>query len=481
MSAQTIQQLLQSATLLHQAGQLNQAEAQYQEILQIDPSHADALHLLGVIACQRGQYERGLELILTAVTFSPHRSDYHSTMGNALSGLKRWTEAIAAHRRAFDFDPSNLGALNNLAVALGHDDQTEESLECFEQLIAAKGDVAPWHANRADVLREAGKFSAAIDSLRRAIALQPDLAGAHIKLASALLSLGQFAQGWREFEWRFRAGTVADPTVGDSAPVWDGSSLAGKTLLIQPEQGFGDYLQLARYFPLLAKKGSMVIARCPPELRRLIERVPGVKQTITTDEPIPPHDLQIPIFSLPLRFHTDAKTIPRAIPYITADPQKAARYATNTGRKRIGLAWAGFTGHGNDRRRSCPADQFNTLAEIDGVDFYRLQMPPSLAPPSALALIDHTATLADFDETAALIANLDLVITVDTSIAHLAGAMGKPVWILLPFAADWRWQTHREDSPWYPTARLFRQTIAGDWAGAMERVRDALRDKTDPG
>jgi len=184
--------------------------------------------------------------------------------------------------------------------------------------------------------------------------------------------------------------------------------------------------------------------------------------------------LQIPIFSLPLLFETQEQTIPREIPYLFADEKKSARYATSSSRKRVGLVWAGSAAHGNDRRRSCPVEELNALSEIDGVDFYRLQLPGNLPPPSQLPLIDHTADFKDFDDTAALVANLDLVISVDTSVAHLAGAMGKPVWILLPFIAEWRWMTDRRDSPWYPTARLFRQSTPNDWSGVMQKVRRAL-------
>ena len=200
----------------------------------------------------------------------------------------------------------------------------------------------------------------------------------------------------------------------------------------------------------------------------------GVHQVVATNEPIPPHDLQVPIFSLPLLFKTEEQTIPRTIPYIFADEKKSARYASGTARKRVGLAWAGSAAHGNDRRRSCPVEELNALVGIDGIDFYRLQLPGNLPPPSQLVLIDHTADFHDFDDTAALVANLDLVISVDTSVAHLAGAMGTPVWILLPFTAEWRWMTDRRDSLWYPTARLFRQSVPNDWSGVMHQVRDAM-------
>ena len=474
MNAKIARDLIASAARLHQAGQLEQAEKIYQQVLIVRPNQADAVHLLGVIACQRQQLDRGLELISRAILLSPTTGEYHNSLGNVLSGLKRMEEAIASYRRAYELDPKNLAALNNLAMALGHEDFTAESLALFDRLIAIKNDVGPWHTNRGGIQYNAGMLTAAIESQRRAIALQPDLAGAHTKLATALLSLGQFAEGWKEYTWRFVGGATANPALEDAAPVWDGSPIAGKTLLVQGEQGLGDVLQCARYLPLIAEQGVTVIVRCKPSLKMLLGRVAGVAQTLSVGEPIPPHDLQVPIFSLPLIFQTDEQTIPRAIPYLFADENKAKKYGGGGSVKRVGLAWAGSEEHGNNRRRSCPAEALNALAGIENIEFHRLQLPRTLPGPSGLTLIDHTVELHDFDDTAALVSNLDLVISVDTSIVHLAGAMGKPVWVLLPFAAEWRWLTQREDSPWYPTARLFRQTSAGDWNGVMQRVRSVL-------
>jgi hypothetical protein len=224
----------------------------------------------------------------------------------------------------------------------------------------------------------------------------------------------------------------------------------------------------------MVAQGAKVVLRCQPELRTLLQRLPVASSVVANDEPIPPHDLQVPVFSLPLLFDTREETIPRTIPYLFADEENAARFGSADDRLRVGLVWAGSTGHGNNRRRSCPADEFNELAGIEKIDFYRLQMPADLPGPSALKLTDRTAELNNFDDTAALISNLDLVISVDTSVAHLAGAMGKSVWILLPFAAEWRWMTGRDDSPWYASALLFRQTTPGDWRGVLQRVREEL-------
>jgi hypothetical protein len=244
-------------------------------------------------------------------------------------------------------------------------------------------------------------------------------------------------------------------------------------VLIRAEQGFGDAIQFIRYAPLIEKNGGHIIVQCQPALSRLLSKVAGVDEIIGPDEPLPAHDLQLPILSFPLVFNTTMETIPHRVPYLHASGG-GLRLPESPGIKRIGLAWAGNPNHANDRRRSIDPQLLSILGKIPNVEFHRLQLPASLPAPPGLHLIDHTNESADFQDTADLIAQMDLVISVDTAVAHLAGAMGKPTWILLPFAAEWRWLEQRSDSPWYPTARLFRQTKPGDWAGVLSKVREAI-------
>jgi Flp pilus assembly protein TadD len=469
MSSKAINDAMQSALRFHNAGDLNSAQRTYEQILRVHPAHADAVHLLGVIACQRREFVRGVEWVSRAISLSPNQSAYHNSLGNGLRGLNKLTEAISAYRRAFELDSKNLQALNNLAVALDDAGQIDESLTYFDRLIAVKSDVPEWHTNRGSALLNARQVEAAIASFRTALSLRPSFATAHAKLSAALLLSGNFSEGWGEAEWRFRVGLMTDPGIAGGNPRWDGSPLQDRTLLIYAEQGFGDCIQFVRYAAMIPRDAGKVILQCEAPLKRLSSCVSGVDQVVTTDESTPPHDVQIPILSFPLVFQTDESSIPRRVPYILVDSQPS----TND-RPRVGLVWAGNPAHANDHRRSCPADEFNALAEVDGIEFFRLQFPASLPSPSAFQLIDQIAELQDFADTAALVSTLDLVISVDTAVAHLAGAMGKPVWILLPFAGEWRWMTGREDSPWYPTARLFRQSLPGDWAGVLQRVRDAL-------
>jgi Flp pilus assembly protein TadD len=477
MNAKAFRELLHSATRLHHAGHLDRAEQIYQQILSARPGQAEVVHLLGVIACQRQQFDRAVSLVSRAISSSPKESAYHNTLGNALRGLgdNRLTDAIAAYRRAVELDAGNLEALNNLALALDSADQTAEAVACFDRLIAARDNIAQWHANRGNVQINAAQADAAIASFRRALQLQPDFPQVRARLGMALLSKGEFAEGWPLNEWRFHTGIMPDPTAGDPSPRWNGEKLAGRTLLIRTEQGFGDSIQFVRYVRLIEKDGGKIVLQCQPALQRLFRSNMSDDEVIALGQAVPQHDLQIPILSLPLALWATVPTLPPQIPPINPGPEIcdawAARLPSRNGKLRIGIAWAGNPGHGNDRRRSCPANMFNTLYDIPNLEFHRLQLPSNLAPPSALTLIDPTDQLKDFADTAGLISQLDLVISVDTAIAHLAGAMGKPVWMLLPFAAEWRWMTGRVDTPWYPSARLFRQETSGDWTGVLQKVK----------
>jgi len=280
---------------------------------------------------------------------------------------------------------------------------------------------------------------------------------------------GDFPAGWAEHEWRWQCkGRPRLPSL--PAPRWHGEALAGRTLLILAEQGIGDTIQFVRYVPLLAARGGRMMLSCPPELYRLMQgqKLPGLSQLTPVANPQSGYDLHCPLMGLPLCFGTTPGSIPAKVPYIAADPELTGqwrdRIASADARPRVGIAWAGNRAHTNDRNRSLPATYLSALAGVSGVVFHSLQKsqsPGTVETPPALALQDNTATLADMADTAALIANLDLVISVDTAVAHLAGAMGKPVWLLLPFAPDWRWFLARPDSPWYPTMRLFRQPKRG--------------------
>ena len=310
--------------------------------------------------------------------------------------------------------------------------------------------------------------------LRKPCILSPDNAVFHWNLSLALLLSGNFEEGWKEYEWRQKVKDFPNRIV--SQPLWDGSDIAGQTILLQAEQGYGDTIQFIRYASMVAQRGANVIVSCQNELTSLLKKVDGIHHVAGYHEPIPEFDVYCPLLSLPLIFHTTVESIPAHVPYIKPEPSLfqhwRAKIQNHVSRLKIGLVWAGR------EQRSCPLELFTPLAEIHYSTFYSLQKGEAAEqaknPPEGMKLIDYTEDIHDFSDTAAFIENLDLVISVDTAVAHLAGALGKPVWTLLPFVPDWRWLLNRDDSPWYPTMRLFRQPSPGDWESVIARIAQDL-------
>jgi tetratricopeptide (TPR) repeat protein len=444
------EQRLQQALVLHRRGTADDrvaAEAIYREVLALQPGNALAQHFLGVIHYQRRELAAALPLLEQSAAAQPTEAEFQNNLGLALAAADRETDAVAAYRAALSLKPDHAVAWNNFGLAL-----------------QAQNDVR-----------------LAIDAFRHALALKPDFAHARWNLALALLLDGQFAEGWREYDARLALPELGrDRHVLPGAP-WDGSSPAGKTLLLYPEQGLGDALQFARYAAVLADAGVRCIIRCSEALSPLLATIPGVTEVCRDDEPPPRYDAHLPLLSLPRVFGTTPETIPATVPYIAvADPKRAASRAavTQAGAGRtVGLAWAGNPAHANDRHRSVPLAALAPWFAVPGIAWFSLQQGEAAAQiaatPGAGQLVPLPSDAALVD-TAALIAELDLVITVDTSIAHLAGALGRPAWVMLPFAPDWRWQLGRDDSPWYPTLRLFRQPRPRDWRSVVARVQARL-------
>jgi len=338
--------------------------------------------------------------------------------------------------------------------------------------------------NRGNALQALKRHAEALQSYAQALALEPDDAQAHWNEALTRLALGDYRRGWAKYEWRWRNPALGMDARLSDRPQWSGTAdLAGKTVLVHAEQGFGDALQFIRYAPRVAALGARVLVACAPQLRALFEGVEGVAQALVPDAgAIPDFDFHIPLMSLPLAFGTTLDTIPDGTAYLPADTTAVrawqSRMAPHQGR-RIGLAWSGNPKFGRARIKACPVGLMARLAAVAGCVFVSLQTGEAAAETAALrhsgsTVLDYTAELGDFKATAALVAALDLVISVDTAVAHLAGALGKPVWILLPYAADWRWLVDREDSPWYPSARLLRQPRRGDWDAVIARATAEL-------
>jgi tetratricopeptide (TPR) repeat protein len=480
------------AVMLRELARLDEAVASFDRAIALDPNAAEAHGGRGVALRELGRAEEALASCARAVALRPDDAEAHYNQAIALRELGRSEEALAGYDRAIALKPDYAEAHSNRGNALCELRRYGEALISYERAIALKPDYAEAYRNRGVLLMDFRRLADAGADFDRAIALKPDYAEARYNRAVSRLMAGDYAQGWAEYEWRWRAGRGgAGRDLG--APLWlGGEDLEGRTVLLHAEQGLGDVLQFCRYVPQVAALGARVVLEVYPGLDRLLARLRGVDEIVVRGRPLPPHDLQTPLASLPLALGGAGPEEDQGA-YLSADPQaKAAwarRLAADGASLRVGLCWAGGTrpdqavADAIDRRRSLPLEAFAPLAGIEGVSFYSLQKgPPSAQLAQALArgwsgppIIDLTADMNDFADTAALVAHLDLVITCDTAVAHLAGALGKPVWILNRYDACWRWLTDRVDSPWYPSARLFRQSAPGDWGGAVDQAREALR------
>jgi Flp pilus assembly protein TadD len=464
----------------HRAGRRAEAEKIYRQILSEQPDYADALHLLGVVLGEKGQPQLAIELIGRAIALRPQVPDYHANLGEFLRRAGQLEPSAASFRHAIALKADDAVFHNGLGVTLAKSWQTEAAIAAFRNAIRLKSDYADAHSNLGSALRSAGRYQEAINAYSTAIALKPDYATAHHNLSHLYLLLGDYRRGWAEFEWRLQVPSVVAPRRFDR-PRWDGGDLAGKTIFVHAEQAFGDMIQFARFIPQLAPRGATVIFESLPELARLLE---GFGRIVVLGQPIPAHDVHCSLLSLGGILGVSAQSIPVPIPYLKADPKLAEqwsrRFDSGDARLRVGLVWGGRALP--DPNRAIRLKQLAPLASAGKAAFYSLQKGEPSAeaadPPPGMQLTDWANELKDFSDTAALVANLDLLITVDTAAAHLAGAMGKPVWLLLPFVPDWRWMLDREDSPWYPTMRLFRQQEPGKWEAALDRLRAALSERT---
>ena len=443
-----IRWMLSVALKHHQLNHVVHANTIYGLILHEQPQNAVAMQYSGVIAYQSGAHEKALKLIEQAIQIQPSIPDFHNNLGLVF-------QAIGDHQRA---------------------------TECYRQAIALNANYVDAYNNLGLILEATGRPAEAVTYYERAIALRPDFAQAHWNLSLALLVTGNFSRGWDEYEWRLKTPELAGEGNRFTRPLWNGEDLHGKTILLHAEQGFGDAIQFIRYAPMLASLGGQIIFECKPALKRLFNEVEGIHEIILRGESLPQYDFHCPLLSLPSKLHTAEGKIPVTAPYLSLDEglvEDWRKRMPNTGSAlKVGLMWAGSPGNKNNLNRSIPLSQLDLLGTVDNVVFFNLQKGSGVAqandPLANLHFIGLTEDIGDFASTAALIANLDLVICVDTSVAHLAGAIGKPTWVLLPFAADWRWLLEREDSPWYPSLRLFRQCNIGDWKEVVARVRDAL-------
>jgi len=450
-AARTKEQWAAAGVEAHKAGRLDEAERCYREALAIDPGFAFAIHYLGVATEQRGRPQDAMPLLDRAVELSPLEPEFHNNRGLALYSLQRDREAADAHRRAIELQPRHAGAYSNLGRTL-----------------QALGDV-----------------DGAVAALRQGLAIAPDFPALHWNLGLALLLAGDYAGGWPEYEWRLRTPEFAHALPYYPGPLWNGESLAGRTLLLTAEQGLGDAIQFLRFAQHVAARGARAIAMVPPALRNLAATVPGIAEAHATGAPLPAYDLHVSLMSLPHRLGLALGDVAVPVPYMSADPSRIAEARAAIAREAkgaisVGVAWAGAPGNTINARRSMPLPALAPLLDLDGVRLFSLKREGEALTADDASWSQRLANLElrnDLDGIAAMIACLDLVISVDTSIAHLAGALGRRVFVLNSFVPDWRWMLERADSPWYPTARLFRQQSPGDWSHPVASAVAALREE----
>ncbi|MBK6982345.1 MAG: glycosyltransferase family protein [Betaproteobacteria bacterium] len=463
-------------------GRTAEALAAYERAVALAPSDAQARHNLGTTLVELKRPVEALAAFDEAVALNPRYARAFSGRGVALWNLGRLDEALESCDRALALDPAAPGAWINRAIVLLDLDRPAEALESCDRSLALEPADANAHYNRGNALRELGRLDEAVAGFERAVALDPMHAAAHWNLADGLLTRGQFARGWDEYEWRWRLASRSSLRREIPAPLWLGKeALEGRTILLHSELGLGDTLQFCRYAALVARRGAKVVLEVQAPLVEFLRTLEGPEEVLASGAALPPLDFHCPLMSLPLAFRTDVSDVPAEVPYLRADPARAAAWRERLGAgslAKVGIAWSGSTGLRNDRRSMALADMLPLLGP--GADWISLQKEVRDADSALLAqradLRDFAAELTDFAETAALVEALDLVVTVDTSVAHVAGALGKPVWILLPHVPhDWRWLRDRDDSLWYPGARLFRQPTPGDWAGVIRAVAERLR------
>jgi tetratricopeptide (TPR) repeat protein len=449
----------------------------------LQPASAQAWGNLGIALRATGQPQQAIEAYKRATALEPLSAETHMNLGVALDAVGQRYNAIAAYRRAIAIDPNLANAHYNLANALADSDDPEAAADGYRRAIQLRDHFVAAHSNLGKALTRLGRIDEAMGCYNRAIELDPQSAQPRWNRGLAQLLQGNFEQGWDGYEWRNRQLPRDSPLTPQLQ--WNGESLKGRTILLHTEQGLGDAVQMVRYVPRVSARGRRVILQCHHELIEIFKTLTGVHALLAHGDPPPAWDVHCPLMSLPRAFGTRLDSIPADIPYLVPDPSRVENWQERLGAprgQRIGLAWAGAPEHQYDRQRSINLSFFAPLFDLPSVQFFSLQKGAAAKQMESLATgnrpIDYTTMLVNYAETAALISQMDLVISVDTSVAHVAGAMGKPVWMLLAYAPDWRWLLQRSDSPWYPTMRLFRQPIRGDWASVITRVANELKKLT---
>ena len=472
---------------LHRGNRVVEAEPYYRRAIVLDPGFAEAWMNLGLVVLAQGRSDEALFCEREALRLDPDSADAQNNLGMAHYARGHIAEAENCFRAALRVRPDHANATLNLGSTRQILSHVEDAEMLFRRALRLGVDPARANSNLALALMEQVRPAAAEACCRTALALRPEYAEARVNLALALLTMGRLEEGWAEYEGRWAVEAMAARMPALAQPRWTGQALNGETVLLYAEQGFGDTLQFCRYAPMVAEAGGRVVLVVPKPLRRLLTTLDGVAEVLTDEDDVAgPFDYHCPLLSLPLAFGTRMETIPAPAGYLRGDPAPWADFLGGLPGLKVGLVWAGKSRTAQpqavaiDKRRSMRLADMAPLLSVPGCSFVSLQLGPAAAQlhdlPAAGAMHDVSGRLGDWADTAGLIMGLDLVIAVDTAVAHLAGALGKTVWLLNRFDSCWRWFVGREDSPWYPTMRLFRQGRRGDWAGVVEQAALALRD-----
>ena len=470
-------------TTLGRLGKLDEAGLSFARALELKPSDAGTQYNVGFVLEKQGRYDQALAAYEQALKLNPASAEILNSLSMVLFALSRMEDALAAAERAVTIKPGYADAWNNRGTALLQLHRPVEALACYERTLSLSPSHTAGLMNRGNTLVRLKRRDQALPDYARAQALQPDLGDAHWGEALCRLYGGDFAMGWQKYEWRWQIRPYTVRTF--ASPLWLGAEdIAGKTILLYGEQGYGDALQFCRYVPLVAARGAKVVVEVPEVLKPLVSSIVGASAVYAQGDVLPDTDFHCPLLSLPLALGTTIDSIPAQVPYLAAPAEASARWRErlhDTPRPRIGLCWRAGERHQGEMHRSISPAALAPLLDC-GVTIVSLQKDMRPEDQEWLAahpaILDFNTDLTDFADTAALAGELDLVITVDTSVAHLAGALGLRVWILLSYIGDWRWMHDRDDSPWYPTARLYRQTEINDWTGVIARVAADLSSLT---
>jgi Tfp pilus assembly protein PilF len=474
---------LMAARACHEAGDLAEAAQIYRQIIDADPNNFDAWHLLGVLASQCGRQHEAVKCIEKALDLCPNHAEAHSNLGLVLKDLGELDRAVARCSRAVQLCPQSAQIHYNLGSVFQQQDASDRAAKCYLRAIELQPDHSDAYNNLGLVRREQGRFDEAAACFQQALNLNPSSFQAHMNLGNLSLLRGEFDQGWQEYEWRWKPGLLPPRDFG--RPRWNGEDVKGKTVLLYGEQGLGDTIQFIRYAAMVNDLGATVMIEEQARMLPLLSSCRGIDRLVAGGNRLPAVDFVSPLLSLPQIFQTTVETIPARVPYLFSDSTLISQWHNmlrSVKGFRIGINRAGRSDPGPHKQRDIPPEHFLGLGAVPGVRLISLQKgggDPLLALRAGG--VDFGEELdtqhGAFMDTAAIMMNLDLVITSDTSVAHLAGALGVPVWVALPFVPDWRWMLDRSDSPWYPTMRLFRQKSRGDWAGVFQEIEAALREQ----